>query len=114
MSECVFCKIIAGEMPTGKVMEDDDIIVFHDIWPAAPVHLLVVPKRHIASLVDCVPEDQALLGKMMLAAKAAAEKSGLTDGFRTVVNTGKIGGQEVFHLHVHVLGGPEPLGRLVD
>ena len=112
MSECVFCKIAMGEIAARKVMEDDDIVVFYDIRPAAPVHLLVVPKRHIASLDACGDGDQAILGKLMLAAAKAAGKVGLADGFRTVVNVGTIGGQEVFHLHIHVLGGPEPLGRL--
>ena len=106
--DCLFCRIARGEIPSRRVHEDDDLVVFHDIHPAAPVHLLMVPKRHIESLITAAPEDQALLGKMLLLAPRLAREQGAGDGFRLVVNNGPGGGQEVFHLHYHVLGGPRP------
>jgi len=105
---CLFCRIARGEIPSKRVYEDDDLVVFHDIRPAAPVHLLIVPRRHIDSLITAEPGDQALLGKMMLLAPRLAQENGATDGFRLVVNNGPGGGQEVSHLHFHVLGGPRP------
>jgi len=105
---CLFCRIARGEIPSRRVYEDEDLIVFHDIHPAAPVHLLVVPKRHIESLITAGPEDQALMGKMLLLAPRLAREQGAADGFRLVINNGPGGGQEVFHLHCHVLGGPRP------
>lgn len=107
-SACLFCRIARGEIPSKRVYEDDDLVVFHDIRPAAPVHLLIVPRRHIDSLITAEPGDQALLGKMMLLAPRLAQENGATDGFRLVVNNGPGGGQEVSHLHFHVLGGPRP------
>lgn len=107
MSNCIFCKIAAGEIPANKLYEDDDLIAFHDIHPKAPVHFLIVPKKHIESLFEAAPEDAALLGKIMLLAPKLAREQGLGAGFKTVVHTGKAGGQEVFHLHVHVLGQPQ-------
>jgi histidine triad (HIT) family protein len=112
---CIFCKIIAGKIPCKKVYEDDEIVAFHDINPAAPVHFLMVPKTHIESLNHLQVEHGALLGRMLaLAPKLAAEQGcrpGREGGFRVVVNTGLDGGQEVFHLHVHVMGGQRPWGR---
>lgn len=108
MDTCIFCKIIAGQIPSKKVYEDEDLFVFHDIRPAARVHLLLVPKKHVASLQQCGVEDQALLGKMLLMASRLATEHGLEDGFKTAINTGHGGGQEVFHLHIHVLGGGRP------
>ncbi|MDD4928880.1 MAG: histidine triad nucleotide-binding protein [Gallionella sp.] len=105
MSDCLFCKISRGEIPAGKVYEDDEVIAFHDINPAAPVHMLLIPRQHIASLADAQDEHQALLGKMLLLAPRLAREQGLGDGFRTVINTGRGGGQEVFHLHLHIIGG---------
>ncbi len=105
MSDCVFCRIAAGELPSRKVYEDDDVIAFHDIQPAAPVHLLIIPRQHVASLADCDVSHQSLLGKIMLLAPKLAAEMGLRDGFKTMVHTGKAGGQVVFHLHVHVMGG---------
>lgn len=105
---CIFCKIAAGEIPSRKVYEDEDLIVFHDIRPAAPMHLLIVPREHIPTLADSNPAHQALLGKMLLLAPKLAQENGATNGFRVVVNNGPDGGQEVYHLHVHVLGGPRP------
>jgi len=114
MSEdnCIFCRIMRGEIPSGKVYEDEDLIVFNDIHPAAPVHLLMVPRLHFASLIAAGPEHQALLGKMMLLAPRLAQDNGATDGFRLVINNGPGGGQEVHHLHVHLMGGPQPWKRL--
>jgi histidine triad (HIT) family protein len=110
MDDCIFCKIIAGQIPAKKIYEDDDLIAFHDIHPIAKVHFLMVPKLHVASLAECDSNQQAILGKMLLLApKLAAEQS--LRGFRTMINTGKEGGQEVFHLHVHVFGGDEVLPR---
>ncbi len=102
---CIFCKIVRGEIPSKKVYEDDDLYAFHDIHPAAPVHFMIIPKQHIASLLDAEGSHEALLGKMLLAAPKLAKEQGLPNGFRTVINTGKGGGQEVFHLHIHIIGG---------
>jgi histidine triad (HIT) family protein len=105
MSDCIFCKIARGEIPCRKVYEDDEVLAFHDINPAAPVHFMLVPKQHLASLADADESHAALLAKMLLLAPKLAKEQGLSDGFRTVINTGRGGGQEVFHLHVHVIGG---------
>ncbi|MBK9327348.1 MAG: histidine triad nucleotide-binding protein [Thiobacillaceae bacterium] len=112
MSEnCIFCKIVAGEIPCRKIYEDDDVLVFHDIHPAAPVHFMIIPRRHVASLAECDETHRDVLGKILILAPRLAREQGLADGFRTVINTGRGGGQEVFHLHVHVIGGngPRPL-----
>lgn len=111
MSDCIFCKIVAGSIPSKKLHEDDDIIVFHDIHPIAPVHFLMVPKLHVASLAETSTEHENLLGKMLLLAPKLALSQGL-DGFRTMINTGKSGGQEVFHLHIHVFGGGSSLPKI--
>lgn len=108
MSDCIFCKIIAGSIPCNKVYEDEDFIAFHDIRPAAKVHLLLVPKQHKTSLVEYGDSDQALLGRLLLLAPKLAAEHGLADGFKTAINTGVGGGQEVPHLHVHVYGGGRP------
>jgi histidine triad (HIT) family protein len=111
MSDCIFCKIAAGEIPCRKVYEDSDLLAFHDINPVAPVHFMIIPKEHIASLMDAHARHEMLLGRMLLLAPVLAKEQGLNDGFRTVVNTGRGGGQEVFHLHMHIIGGngPRPL-----
>ena len=110
--ECLFCKIVAGDIPCSKVYEDDEMIAFKDIRPAAPVHLLVVPKRHIPSMAQVTADDAPLLGRMMVKAPELAMANGCNPypegGFRIVVNTGAEGGQEVHHLHLHILGGPRP------
>jgi histidine triad (HIT) family protein len=111
--DCVFCRIVRGEIPSRKLYEDDDVLAFHDIHPLAPVHFMIVPKRHIASLADCDMSHQGLLGKMMAVAPRLAREQGSADGFRAVVNTGRVGGQEVYHLHMHVMGGPQPLGAMI-
>lgn len=106
MSEnCLFCRIVAGEIPCKMVYEDADILAFHDIHPVAPVHFMIIPKEHIASLADAHARHEMLLGRILLLAPVLAKEQGLTDGFRTIINTGRGGGQEVFHLHVHVIGG---------
>lgn len=108
---CLFCKIVAGGIPCRKIYEDDDVLAFHDIHPVAPVHFMVIPKRHVPSLAECDESHRDVLGKILILAPRLAHEQGLADGFRTVINTGKGGGQEVFHLHVHVIGGngPRPL-----
>ena len=105
VSDCIFCKIIAGSIPSKKVYEDDEILAFHDIHPIAPVHFMLIPKVHVDSLAHCGAAQQAVLGKILLLAPKLALEQGLHDGFRTMINTGRGGGQEVFHLHVHVFGG---------
>jgi len=102
---CIFCKIARGEIPCKKVYEDDELFAFHDINPVAPVHFMLIPKQHIASLKETDASHAALLGKMLLLAPKLAQEQGLDNGFRTVINTGKGGGQEVFHLHIHIIGG---------
>ncbi len=116
MTDCLFCRIARGELPSRKVYEDGDILAFHDIHPAAPVHFMIIPKKHVDSLMQCTTEDQAVLGKILLLASGLAVEQGLPDGFRTVINTGKGGGQEINHLHVHVLGGgsPRPISTLIN
>jgi histidine triad (HIT) family protein len=108
---CVFCKIAAGEIPARKAYEDDDLLVFHDIHPWAPVHVLVVPKRHVASMADVTEADAGLMGKMMVLAPKLMRDLGVAGGFRQVINTGADGGQEVYHLHMHLMGGPRPWAR---
>ncbi|RJG07249.1 histidine triad nucleotide-binding protein [Noviherbaspirillum cavernae] len=118
MTNCIFCKIAAKQIPSNAIYEDDDLIAFHDINPAAPVHFLIVPKLHIATLADCDDSHAALLSKMMLLAPRLAQEQGCgytphedgagAGGFKTLFNTGPNGGQEVYHLHLHVIGGPRP------
>jgi histidine triad (HIT) family protein len=112
-ADCIFCKIANGEIPSKKIFEDEDIFAFHDIQPQAPVHFMIIPKRHIASLDEADMSHQMVLGKLLAKAGELARSQGLTDGFRTIINTGRIGRQEVYHLHIHILGGPEPLGRML-
>jgi histidine triad (HIT) family protein len=110
---CVFCKIVRGEIPSRKVYEDVDVLAFHDIHPVAPVHFMIVPKKHVASLYDVTPDDAPLMGKLLTLAGRLAREQGAGDGFRTIVNTGRVGRQEVPHVHVHVIGGPDPLGPMI-
>ncbi|MEP1740652.1 MAG: histidine triad nucleotide-binding protein [Kangiellaceae bacterium] len=105
MENCLFCKIERGEIPADIVYQDENVVVFKDIAPKAKVHLLVIPRKHVDGLNDLLPEDQELVGKMMLLLPQLAKEQGLDTGFRTIINTGKGGGQEVFHLHIHLLGG---------
>lgn len=105
MSDCIFCKIRDGAIPSEKVYEDDRVFVFRDINPKAQVHLLMIPREHIESLEGLTPEHDALTAHMMRLLPQLAREQGLDEGFRTIINTGKGGGQEVFHLHIHLLGG---------
>ncbi len=113
--DCLFCKIVAGQIPSRKVYEDDELYAFHDINPWAPVHFLVIPKLHIPSMAQLEAGHAALLGKMMVLAPQLALEQGCNPypagGFRVIANTGDEGGQEVHHLHLHVIGGPRPWAR---
>lgn len=106
MEDCLFCKIIKGEIPSTKVYEDEDILAFNDINPAAPIHILVIPKKHIESLAHMKKEDEAIVGKIYGVINKIAEEKGFKDnGYRVIVNCGRDAGQEVMHLHFHVLAG---------
>ncbi len=113
MSDCLFCKIVEGRIPAQKVFEDDDILAFKDIHPQRPVHVLVIPKKHITSLATVGAEDAAVLGKMLAKANEIATVQGSPNGFRVIINTGEIGQQEVPHLHMHIVGGPDPVGPML-
>lgn len=104
MSNCIFCKIIAKEIPSNVIYEDDQVFVFHDIKPAAEVHFLIIPKEHIENMLQLEDKHQALMGKIMLLANKLAKEHGLHNGYKTLINTGINGGQEVYHMHVHVFG----------
>jgi histidine triad (HIT) family protein len=107
-ADCLFCKIAAGEIPSTAVYSDDEFYAFRDINPAAPTHVLIVPRRHIAKVTDAGGADAAFLGKLLLKANEIAEQEGIArEGFRFVINCGKQGGQTVPHLHVHIIGGRE-------
>jgi len=107
VSDCLFCAIVAGDLPSERVYEDDQVVAFRDIQPKADVHLLLVPRRHIESLEAVIPGDDGLLGHCLRLLPGLARDQGLQRGFRTIINTGKGGGQEVMHLHIHLLGGAE-------
>lgn len=113
MSDCIFCKIVDGKIPAKKVYEDDEIIAFNDINPARPVHVLVIPKKHITSLATATADDTQVLGRILAKANEIAVAQGSPDGFRVIINTGRVGQQEVPHLHVHIVGGPEPVGPML-
>lgn len=113
MDDCIFCKIARGEIPSKKVYEDAEILGFHDINPQAPVHFMLIPKKHIASLSAATADDAGVLGRMLALSGRLAREQGSPDGYRTIVNTGRIGRQDVMHLHIHIVGGPEPLGRML-
>ena len=117
MENCLFCKIAAKQIPAAVVYEDDELLAFKDINPAAAVHLLVIPKVHVATLSDCTAEHTAMLGRMLALAPKLAEEHGVSvvhgangpsRGYKTLINSGPDGGQEVYHLHLHVIGGPKP------
>ena len=112
-ADCIFCKIVRGEIPARKVHEDEHVLAFHDVRPQAEVHLLVIPKEHIPTLYEAGMKQHAALGRMLALAGELARKAGANDGFRTIINTGRVGHQEVYHLHMHVLGGSEPLGPML-
>ena len=110
MMSCLFCKIAAGEIPATIVHEDAELMIFRDIKPQAPTHLLVIPKQHIATIDDVDTKDETLLGKMVLAAKHIAAKEGISQiGYRLVFNVNAGGGQDVYHIHLHILGGRQML-----
>ena len=105
MSDCVFCRIARGEIPARLVHEDDDLVAFHDLAPQAPVHVLLIPRRHLSSLAECHEQEVALVGRLAVVAAELARRLGLASGYRLVANTGEDGGQSVAHLHFHLLGG---------
>jgi histidine triad (HIT) family protein len=105
---CIFCRIVDGQIPSTRIYEDDEVIVFNDIHPKAQVHLLLVPREHVESLMTAGPQHEALVGKMLLLAPRLAREQGSANGFRVVINNGPGGGQEVPHLHMHILAGPRP------
>ncbi|HEX9397635.1 MAG TPA: histidine triad nucleotide-binding protein [Burkholderiales bacterium] len=111
---CIFCKIVRGEIPAKKIHEDDHVVAFHDVRPQAPVHLLIVPREHIATLYEADARHEKTLGRLLALAGRLARQEGANDGFRTIINTGRVGHQEVYHVHMHVLGGPEPLGPMLQ
>jgi histidine triad (HIT) family protein len=113
VSDCIFCKIVEGKIPCQKVFEDDDLLAFKDLYPQRPVHILVIPKKHITSLATATAEDALVLGKMLVKANEIAVEQGSPDGFRVIINTGRVGNQEVPHLHMHIVGGPEPVGPML-
>ncbi len=118
MDNCLFCKIVAKKIPSSIVYEDDELLAFKDIHPAAPVHLLVIPKQHVSTLSDCNDSHAPLLGKMLALAPRLAKEYGCAvsyaadgtpgGGYKTLINSGPDGGQEVYHLHLHLVGGPRP------
>ena len=106
MSDCIFCRIVKGEIPSSKVYEDENVLAFNDINPMAPVHVIIIPKKHVATLMDLAPGDSTLLASITKGVQEVARLKGVDkSGFRTVANTNREGGQVIFHLHVHVLGG---------
>ncbi len=113
MDDCIFCRIISGKLPCKKIYEDEDIFAFHDIHPVAPVHFMIIPKRHLASLAEVGLGEQSLMGKMLAMAPKLAIAQGCADGWRTIINTGRVGRQEVYHLHMHIIGGGDVLPRML-
>jgi len=107
MTDCLFCKIAAGEIPAEKLYEDDEVLAFWDISPQAPTHFLVIPKKHLDGPSDIDEEDEKLIGKLMRIGSQIAEENGVGDGFRIIFNNGAKAGQVVFHIHMHILGGKE-------
>lgn len=112
--DCIFCKIIAGEIPSTKVFENEHVTAFRDVNPVAPTHILIIPNKHIASINDLAAQDELLIGRMFTTAQALAAQEGITkSGYRLIINTGADGGQVVFHLHLHLIGGQKmrhPMG----
>ena len=113
MDDCLFCKIVRGEIQSRKVYEDDLVYAFHDINPLRPLHLLVIPKKHITSLATADETDAPALGRILSVATELATENGSPDGFRVIINTGRVGQQEVQHLHAHIVGGSEPVGPML-
>jgi histidine triad (HIT) family protein len=113
IDDCIFCKIVRGEIPSKKVYEDELVLAFDDIHPQAPMHVLVVPKRHLTTLDEATEADCVTLGRMLGVAPRIARDNGSPDGFRAIINNGRIGRQDVMHVHMHVVGGPERLGAML-
>jgi histidine triad (HIT) family protein len=113
MIDCIFCRIVDGKIPSRKVYEDDDMLAFHDINPLASVHFMIIPKKHMDSLAAVSEKDVPVLGKMLAKAATLAREQGSPDGFRTIINTGRIGRQDVYHLHIHIIGGATALPRMI-
>ena len=113
MDNCIFCKIVRGEIPSRKVYEDEFVFAFHDINPLRPLHLLVIPKRHIASLEEVTAADEPALGRLLAVANRLAKENGSPEGCRVIINSGRVGQQEVPHLHAHIVGGPDPVGPML-
>jgi histidine triad (HIT) family protein len=111
--DCIFCRIARGDLPSRKVYEDQDVLAFHDINPLTSVHFLIIPKQHIGSLMDVEERHAAVFGKMMVLAPRLAREQGSEDGFRMILNTGRVGRQEVDHVHMHIIGGNKPLGSML-
>jgi histidine triad (HIT) family protein len=114
MEDCVFCKIVGGVISAKKIYEDDEVLAFNDIRPLAPVHFMIIPKAHVPSLYEVNESHRAVLGKILTLAGELARKEGAREGFRTIINTGRVGNQEVYHVHIHVIGGPNPLGPMIS
>jgi histidine triad (HIT) family protein len=112
--DCIFCKIARNEIPAKKIYDDAEVMAFHDIRPQAPVHFLIIPKAHVATLYEAGPGHIPAFGKMLAIAGRLAREAGAAEGFRTIINPGPVGHQEVYHVHMHVLGGPEPLGPMLQ
>jgi histidine triad (HIT) family protein len=112
-ANCIFCRIVRGEIPSRKVYEDNEVLAFHDINPLAPVHFLMIPKQHVASMMDLEEGDRDWFGKIMVLVPKLAREQGAEDGFRLIVNTGRVGRQEVQHVHLHIIGGGTPLGAML-
>ena len=114
MSEnCIFCKIVAGQIPSKKIYEDELVYAFHDISPQRPVHILVVPKRHLSSLQQATAADEPALGRILAVANQLAVEAGSPGGFRVIINNGEFGCQEVPHFHAHIVGGDQPVGPML-
>jgi histidine triad (HIT) family protein len=112
-ANCIFCRVVRGEIPSRKVYEDEEVLAFHDIHPLAPVHFLVIPRAHIASMMEVEEVHRDLFGKIMVLAPKLAREQGAQDGFRLIINTGRVGRQEVQHVHLHIIGGGDPLGSML-
>lgn len=114
MEDCIFCKMIKGEIPVNKVYEDEEILAFYDINPATPIHILVIPKKHIDCVAHMQKEDEQLIGRIYGVINKIAEEKGFKEnGFRVIVNSGKDSGQEVMHLHFHLLAGTKMGEKIV-
>ena len=112
--DCIFCKIVRGEIPAQKLHEDEHVLAFYDVRPQAPVHFLLIPRAHVPSLYEADLSQAEAWARMLALAGGLARKAGAGEGFRIIINTGRVGHQEVYHVHMHVLGGPDPLGSMLQ